>query len=127
MVASTEVVLASVGLAGVTAYALARRTHEFGIRLALGASRGNVLGLVLREGVVIVLAGTAIGLGVALAATRALGSFIDTFAQTTSMTVSDPVLLIGAPVLLAGIALAACYVPARRAMRIDPSEALRSE
>jgi predicted permease len=120
-------VLASVGLAGVTAYALARRTHEFGIRMALGASRWNVLGLVLREGVVMIFAGTLIGLGVALAATRALGAFFDTFAQTTSMTVSDPLLLIGAPALLALVALAACYLPARRAMHIHPSEALRSE
>ncbi len=120
-------ILASVGLAGVTAYAVARRTHEIGIRVALGARAGNVLWLVLREGAGIVAAGTVAGLGIALAATRALSYMVETVAETTRTSASDPLLLIGAPVLLAGLALMACYVPARRSTRIDPVAALRAE
>jgi predicted permease len=119
--------LASIGLAGVTAYSVARRTHEIGIRMALGATRRNVLALVLREGSVIILAGTILGLAIALAATRALASFVDTLGRTTSTSIADPVLLVGGPTLLALIALAACYVPARRSTRIDPAMALRAD
>jgi predicted permease len=120
-------VLAAVGLGGVTAYAVARRTHEIGIRMALGADRGNVLRLILREGGVIVASGTIVGLAGALAATRAASAFVETVAEATSTTVSDPLLLLGAPALLAALALAACYVPAHRATRIDPVTALRDE
>jgi ABC-type antimicrobial peptide transport system permease subunit len=119
--------LASIGLAGVTAYSVARRSHEIGIRMALGATRRNVLAFVLREGSVIILAGTILGLAIALAATRALASFVDTLGRTTSTSVADPVLLVGGPTLLALIALAACYVPARRSTRIDPAMALRAD
>jgi predicted permease len=119
--------LASIGLAGVTAYAVSRRTQEIGIRMALGAQRARVLWLVLRDGSLIILFGTVAGLLVALAATIALSSFVETLAQTTSTTISDPILLIGGPALLAGIALVACWLPARRATRIDPVSALRSE
>ena len=120
-------VLASIGLAGVTAYAVSRRTQEIGIRMALGAQRARVLWLVLRDGSLIILLGTAVGLLVALAATIALSSFVETLAQTTSTSVSDPILLLGGPALLSGIALVACWLPARRATRIDPVSALRSE
>ncbi len=95
--------------------------------MALGARRGDVLLLVLREGVGIVAAGTIVGLALALAATRALASFLETMAETTRTTTSDPLLLVGAPALLAGIALAACYLPARRSTRISPVSALRTE
>jgi predicted permease len=120
-------ILATVGLAGVTAYAVARRTREIGIRMALGASRSHVLWLVLREGTAIVLAGTGTGFVLALMLARALSGVVEGLAQTTRTSVSDPVLLIGGPGLLVGLALIACYVPARRSTRLDPMIALRSE
>ncbi|HXW06906.1 MAG TPA: ADOP family duplicated permease [Vicinamibacterales bacterium] len=119
--------LASIGLAGVTAYAVSRRTHEIGIRMALGARRANVLWLVLREGAAITLAGTVAGLALALLITRALASVLDALAEATRTSMSDPLLLAGAPALLAVIALAACYLPARRSTRINPVTALRAE
>jgi hypothetical protein len=120
-------VLASVGLAGVTAYAVARRTREIGIRMALGARRSQVLWLVLREGAVIVVAGTITGVALALALTRALSGVVEAFGETTRTSVSDPRLLIGAPALLVALALIACYLPARRSTQIDPVTALRAE
>ena len=120
-------ILASVGLAGVTAYSGARRTHEIGIRVALGASRRNILRLVLRESDTLCAAGGAAGLALALAMMRVLGSMLDTLAQATRTSASDPAILVGAPALLVGLALAACDIPARRSVRIDPAAALRSE
>jgi predicted permease len=120
-------ILASVGLAGVTAYAVSRRTHEIGIRMALGARRADVLWLILREGGAIAVAGTVTGVVAALALTRALGAVVEALAETTRTSVSDPLLLVGGPGLLIGIALAACYLPARRSTRIDPVSALRAE
>jgi ABC-type antimicrobial peptide transport system permease subunit len=120
-------ILAAVGLAGVTAQAVARRTHEIGIRIALGARRGEVLWLVLRESSAIVAAGTVVGLGAALVVTWALASFVEALAETTRTSMSDPLLLIGGPALLAGLALVACYLPARRSTRINPVTALRAE
>ena len=120
-------ILASVGLAGVTAYAVARRTREIGIRIALGAQRTQVLWLVLREAAAIVVVGTASGLVLALMVTRALSGVLEALAETTRTSVSDPRLLIGGPVLLLVLALVACYLPARRATRIDPLTALRTE
>jgi predicted permease len=120
-------VLAAVGLAGVTAYSVARRTHEIGIRVALGASRRNILGLVLRESAALFAVGDAVGLVVALAMMRVLGSILDALAQATQTSASDPAILVGAPALLVGLALAACYIPARKSVRIDPAAALRSE
>ena len=117
-------ILASVGLAGVTAYSIAQRAREIGIRMALGARRIDVLALVMKEGATMVACGTAIGLVVAWAGYRALNALF-VFASTISST--DPVLLIGAPALLAGLALIACYLPARRSTRIDPAVALRQE
>jgi putative ABC transport system permease protein len=117
-------VLASVGLAGVTAYSVAQRGHEIGIRLALGAQKRDVLGLVMKEGAALVTVGTLIGLVLAWTGMRALAG---TFFSVTSVRGDDPVLLVGAPLLLAGLALAACYVPARRSTRIDPVVALRQE
>jgi ABC-type antimicrobial peptide transport system permease subunit len=120
-------ILASVGLAGVTAYSVERRTHEIGIRIALGASRRNILRLVLRESATLFAAGGAAGLALALAMMRVLGSMLDTLAQATRTSASDPAILVGAPALLVGLALAACYIPARKSVRIDPAAALRSE
>jgi len=117
-------VLASVGLAGVTAYAVAQRSHEIGIRMALGAQKRNVLGLVMKEGAALVTVGTITGLAFAWAGIRALSGL---FFAVASVQSTDPVLLVGAPVLLAGVALAACYLPARKSMRIDPAVMLRQE
>ena len=117
-------ILASVGLAGVTAYSVAQRGHEIGIRMALGAQKRDVLGLVMREGATLVTLGTMIGLAFAWAGIRALSGL---FFSVASVKSSDPVLLVGAPLLLAGLALAACYLPARKSTRVDPAVALRAE
>jgi putative ABC transport system permease protein len=86
-----------------------------------------VVTLVLREGAVIILTGTLLGLAIALAATRALASSVDALAEATSTSISDPLVLLGGPARLGLVALAACYLPARRSMRIDPVVALRTE
>ncbi len=117
-------VLASVGLAGVTAHSVAKRGHEIGIRMALGAQKRHVLGLVMKEGAILVTVGTVAGLALALAGIRAMSGM---FFAVASVKGYDPVLLVGAPLLLAGLALIACYVPARRSMRIDPVVTLRME
>jgi len=117
-------ILASVGLAGVTAYAVAQRGHEIGIRMALGARKRNVLGLVMKEGVVLVTIGTVTGLACAWLGIRALSGL---FFAVASVQNNDPVLLVGAPVLLAGVALVACYLPARRSTRIDPVKMLKQD
>ena len=117
-------VLASVGVAGVTAYSVSSRSHEIGIRMALGAQKRSVLALVMKEGAVLVLSGTAIGLALAWAGIRALSGLFFTVASVQSF---DPVLLGGVPLLLASLALFACYLPARRSARIDPVVTLRQE
>jgi ABC-type antimicrobial peptide transport system permease subunit len=117
-------VLASVGLAGVTAYSVTQRGHEIGIRLALGAQKRDVLELVMKEGAALVAVGTLIGLALAWAGMRALAGI---FFSVASVRGDDPMLLVGAPLLLAGLALLACYVPARRSTRIDPMAALRQD
>jgi ABC-type antimicrobial peptide transport system permease subunit len=108
----------------VTAYSVAQRGHEIGIRLALGAQRRDVLGLVMKEGAVLVTAGTLIGLAFAWAGMHAI---LGTFFSVASVRGDDPMLLVGAPLLLASLAMLACYVPARRSTRIDPVVALRQE
>jgi predicted permease len=120
-------ILAAVGLAGVTAYGVARRTREIGIRIALGARRSDVLRLVLRESAAITLAGTLTGTALAILVTRALAGVVEALAETTRTSISDPSLLVGGPALLVALALIACYVPARRSARIDPVAALRAE
>ena len=119
--------LAVVGVYGVKAYSVARRRREIGIRVALGASSGDVLRLVMREGSVVVAAGTVIGLALAWAAMRALAAALSVIASTSGRNTSTPVLLIGAPLLLAAVALLACYLPARESLRVDPIVALRQE
>ncbi len=114
-------ILASVGLAGVTAYSVTQRGHEIGIRMALGAQKGDVLRLVTKEGAALVTVGTIVGLAFVWTGMRALSSMFFTVAG------SDPLLLAGAPLLLAGVALAACYLPARKSTRIDPAVALQAE
>jgi len=117
--------LAAVGLAGVTAYSVAQRQKEIGIRMALGARKGQVLRLVLREGTVLVIAGTALGFLGAFGLVKALSAVTSIFVEALRIGINDPRLLVGAPLLLAGLALLACYLPARRAAKIDPLKALR--
>jgi ABC-type antimicrobial peptide transport system permease subunit len=120
--------LASIGLGGVTAYAVARRRKEIGIRMALGARSRQVQALVLKEGTALVTAGSVLGLGGAFAIARAFAAYSDTLARTFAQRSDHPVLVFGAPlVLLAGLAMLACYLPARRATEIDPMAALREE
>jgi macrolide transport system ATP-binding/permease protein len=120
-------VLAAIGLAGVTAYAVAQRRKEIGIRMALGARKGQVLRLVLREGAALVGAGTVLGFLGAFTLTKMLSSLASIFVDALKVGTDDPRLLVGAPLLLAALALLACYVPARRAAKIDPLKALREE
>jgi predicted permease len=120
-------VLAGVGLAGVTAYAVQQRRREIGIRMALGARPGGVLGLVMREGAVLVAIGTALGLAGAWAGSRGLAAMNHTVGTVTSTRPDDPFVIVGATALLAVMALLACYLPARQTTRIDPALALRQE
>jgi putative ABC transport system permease protein len=120
-------ILAAVGLAGVTAYAVTQRGHEIGIRMALGAKNRDVLGLVMKEGAVLIASGMALGIGAAWAVSRVLAAVNATAGQITSTSTSDPMVLYGAPAMLAVLALIACYVPARRSLRIDPIATLRQE
>ncbi len=119
--------LAGVGLGGVTAYAVAQRRKEIGIRMALGARGGQVRRLVLREGVALVSAGLLMGFAGASALGRVSAATMSAMAPTFAEAAKDPMLIAGAPLLLACLALAACYWPARRATEIDPVRALREE
>ena len=120
-------ILASVGLAGVTAYSVTRRRREIGIRVALGARSADILRLVMKEGLVLISVGSAIGLLAARAGIRGLGAVFAQIARTSGMATNDPALLIGAPLLLAILALVSCYVPARQSSRVDPAITLRQE
>jgi ABC-type antimicrobial peptide transport system permease subunit len=119
--AAMALLLGTVGLYGVIAYSVSQRTREIGIRMAVGAQREDVTRLVLGEGMLVILEGLAIGLASALALTRVLSSLL------VGVTATDPLTFAGVAVLLAFVALAACYVPARRAMLVDPMIALRHE
>jgi predicted permease len=120
-------VLAAVGLAGVTAYSVAQRRREIGIRMALGARQIEVLGLVLKESAALVAVGSLAGFAAARAGMRLLGAFMTDVARISGMSLSNPVLFVGAPLLLAALAMACCLLPARRSMRIDPAVVLRQE
>ena len=114
-------VLAVVGVYGVVSHNAASRTHEIGIRMALGAHPGSVFALVLRHAAILVGAGIAIGILAALGVSRVLASFL------VNVSSSDPITFLTVAALLLAAAFLACYIPAHRAMRVDPMEALRYE
>jgi putative ABC transport system permease protein len=113
--------LAAIGIYGLVGYSVAQRTREFGLRLALGAQRFDIFSLIVGHGFRLVLVGVAVGLAGAIGATRLLSSLL--FATS----VTDPVAFASVALLLVLVALLASYLPARRAMKIDPMEALRYE
>src|SRR5215469_8337510 len=120
-------VLSAIGLAGITAYAVAQRRKEIGIRMALGARKGQVLALVLCEGTALVSAGTVLGSLGAFGLARIISALTNIFVESLKVGTNDPRLLAGAPLLLASLAMLACYLPARKATKIDPLKALREE
>ncbi len=119
--AGLTIVLAAVGIYGVISYGVAQRTHEIGIRMALGARPQNVMRLILAQGAKLALIGIAIGLAASLALTRLMSTLL------FGVSPFDPATFSIVAVLLSLVALAACYIPARRAMRVDPMVALRYE
>ncbi len=117
----TGLLLAVIGLYGVVAYAVSRRTREIGIRMAVGARPGDVLRMVLQQGMVFTGVGVVLGLALALPASGFLKNF------AVGVSPYEPSILIGVPVILAGVMMAACWIPAHRASRVDPTHALRIE
>jgi putative ABC transport system permease protein len=121
VLSALALVLAATGLFAVMAYAVAQRQREFGVRMALGAAPGDLLELVLRRGLVLAALGVIIGLGAAWGLTR----FLRTILYETSP--HDPITYAGVAVVLLGVAALACWLPARRAARVNPVDALRAE
>jgi putative ABC transport system permease protein len=119
--AALALLLASIGLYGLMSYTVTRRTREIGVRVALGAQTGDVLRMVLRQGLLLACAGIAVGLAASLALTRLLRGLLFEVAP------HDPATLFGVSLLLLAVALAASLIPARRAMKVDPMVTLRHQ
>ncbi|MGH9738254.1 MAG: FtsX-like permease family protein, partial [Candidatus Acidiferrales bacterium] len=119
--AALALLLSCIGIYGVISYLVAQRTHEIGVRMALGAQPSQVLRLILGQGAKMALLGIAIGLVASLALTRLMTKML------FGVSAYDPLTFLGVAALLIVVALAACYIPARRAMRVDPMIALRYE
>jgi predicted permease len=119
--AAIALTLAAIGVYGVLSYLVSQRTHEIGIRLAIGANRGQVLGMILRQGVTLAVGGVVVGLLAAFALTRLMESLL------YQVTPSDPMIFVAVPLALIGVAMAASYLPALRATRVSPVRALRPD
>jgi putative ABC transport system permease protein len=118
--AATALLLAALGIYGVISYMVGERTHEIGVRLALGARPSDVMGIVMQQGIRLTLVGAALGLAGSLIASRAMASLL------VGVTPTDPLTFLAAAIVLAIVAMAGCYFPARRAIRVDPIVALKA-
>src|SRR5262245_1461163 len=118
---AAALILAVVGVFGVISYSVSERTHEIGVRMALGAQKGDVLKLILGQGMILIVLGAAVGVAGALALTRVLSKLLYEISPT------DPTTFAANSVLLIGVALLASYIPARRAAAVAPVVALRCE